>query len=98
MSQEKVAPLNDYFIIWAALLALLALTCGSAYVPLGFFNGVINLGIAAIKALLVMVFFMQLKSDRPVIRIFAGAAFLWLAILMGLSLVDFLARPQTAVP
>jgi hypothetical protein len=33
-------------VIWVALVALVALTVGSAFVPLGLFNGVINAGVA----------------------------------------------------
>ena len=52
--------------VWLALAALLAVTVGSAYVPLGPFNSVVNLIIAAIKAALIAVFFMNLKDFEPV--------------------------------
>jgi cytochrome c oxidase subunit 4 len=70
----------------------LLLTLGSAYLPLGWLNGVVNLAIAAAKALLVMIFFMHLRSSHYVLRLAAAAGFFWLAILIGLSLSDFLAR------
>jgi len=78
--------------VWAALLALLLLTLGSAYLRLGWANGAINVAIAAIKALLVMLFFMRLRASRPVLRLAAGAGFVWLLILGGLALADFLSR------
>ena len=76
----------------SACWRLLLLTLGSAYLSLGWLNGVVNLAIAVAKALLVMIFFMHLRSSHYVLRHLAAAGFFWLAILIGLSLSDFLAR------
>jgi cytochrome c oxidase subunit 4 len=81
-----------YVRTWLALLALLAATCGSSFVPLGRFNVVINLAIAGIKALLVVFAFMHLGKGRPTIRLVAAAGCAWLTLLVGLSLADFLVR------
>ena len=75
-----------------ALLLLLGLTAGSAFIPMGLFNTVANLGIAMAKALLVMIFYMRLKTDSPLLHIVAAAGFAWLAVLIGLSLLDLLTR------
>jgi cytochrome c oxidase subunit 4 len=79
---------RTYALVWVALLALLALTLGSAYLKMGWLNTAVNLGIAAAKALLVMLFFMHLRSGQAVLRIVAGAGFLWLALLIGLAFSD----------
>ncbi|HXU67588.1 MAG TPA: cytochrome C oxidase subunit IV family protein, partial [Casimicrobiaceae bacterium] len=92
MIRHPVAAVRTYVLVWVALMILLTLTLGSAYIPLGSLNTVINLGIAVAKALLVMLFFMHLRSGHPVLRIFASAGFFWLALLIGLSLTDFLTR------
>ena len=92
MIRHPVAAAKTYVLVWAGLLTLLALTLGSAYVPLGWLNSVINLAIAVAKALLVMIFFMHLRSSHYVLRLAAAAGFFWLAILIGLTLTDFLAR------
>jgi cytochrome c oxidase subunit 4 len=47
---------------------------------------------ALAKALLVAFFFMHLRSAHYMLRITAAAGFFWLAILICLSLTDFLAR------
>ncbi len=78
--------------VLVALLVLLALTAGSAFVPMGSFNAVTNLGIAAAKALLVMIFYMRLKTDSPLLHMVAAAGFAWLALLIALSLADLLTR------
>ena len=82
----------------AALLALLALSAGSALLKLGAFNEVANLGIAIIKALLVLSIFMRLKTDNALLRIVAGAGFAWLAVMIALSLADVLTRAPLLVP
>lgn len=87
-----VAAKKTYFAVWGTLLVLLLLSWGSAYLPLGSLNVLINLVIAAVKALLVMFFFMHLRSSDPLIRVVAFAALFWLVILATLSLSDFLTR------
>jgi cytochrome c oxidase subunit IV len=83
---------RTYVLVWVALICLLLLTLGSAYVRLGPMNSAINLAIAAAKALLVVFFFMHLRTGNAVLRVVAAAGFLWLALLIGLSLTDFVVR------
>lgn len=92
MIRHPVAAAGTYVLVWIGLLTLLMATLGSAYLSLGWLNGVVNLAIAVAKALLVMTFFMHLRSSHYVLKLFAAAGFFWLAILIGLSLSDFLAR------
>lgn len=92
MIAHPVPPARTYALVWVALIVLLLVTLGSAYVQLGRLNSAINLAVAVVKALLVVFFFMHLRSSHSVLRIVAAAGFFWLAILIGLSLTDFLAR------
>ncbi len=78
--------------VWLALLLLLALTVGSAYVPLGIFNSILNLTIAAIKVLLVLLFFMKLRASSPLLRLAAMAGLFWLAFMFVLTAGDYLTR------
>ncbi|MBO4224391.1 cytochrome C oxidase subunit IV family protein [Bradyrhizobium neotropicale] len=77
---------------WLVLLALLALTVGLSYVPLGNGNAMIALSIAALKAAVVAAVFMELWHRGPRTLIFAAAGLFWLAILLWLGLMDFLTR------
>lgn len=79
-------------LVWAALLALLGLTFGLAYIPLGPFNTVAGLGIAAIKVALVALLFMNLGLSNTLARLAAAAGFLWLVVLFALTLSDTLTR------
>jgi len=90
--QRSAPALRRYVLTWAVLLALLLVAVGTAYIPLGVVNVGLNLGIAVVKALLVMVVFMELGASRPVVRLAAAAGFFWLALLFILTLADYATR------
>jgi len=84
--------LKAYFYTWGGLLGLLALTCGSAFVPLGSWNVVINYAVALAKTLLVMIFFMHLRRGSAVVRLASATGLVFLALLAGLTLLDRFTR------
>jgi cytochrome c oxidase subunit IV len=92
MKTQAVIAEKTYFTVWGALLLLLLLSFGSAYIPLGTLNVIINLGISTAKVLLVMFFFMHLRSSNALLRIIAFAAYWWLLVLVSLTLSDVLSR------
>ena len=79
-------------LTWIALLVLLALTCGSAFLPLGRFNVIVNFAIAAAKAALVAWIFMRLRRGTPLLVLVAGAGLVWLSLLVGLTGADYVTR------
>lgn len=81
-----------YFRTAVILFALLALTVLLAHVSLGAAGPVLALTIAVAKAVLVGLFFMHLRWEHGISRLFAGAGVAWLLILMGLTLSDFMSR------
>jgi cytochrome c oxidase subunit IV len=83
---------RTYLFVWAALLALLVLTVASSFVHLGGWNAAVNVIIAGAKAALVAVFFMHLRERPALVRLAAVLGVVWLMILIGLSLSDFLTR------
>ncbi len=83
---------QTFIVVDVALLVLLAATYGVSFLHLGIFNLILNLGIAVIMAGLVAWFFMDLRSDAAIVRLFAGAALLWLIIMFSLGLNDWLTR------
>jgi len=78
--------------VFAALLGLLVLTAAAARVDLGAFNVPIALLIAAAKTALIFLFFMHLRYQRGLIRLFALSGFVWLALMGGLTFADYLTR------
>jgi cytochrome c oxidase subunit IV len=87
-----------YLLIFAVLIGLTALTTAAAYADLGPFNTVVALLIAIVKASLVGLFFMHLKWSGHLSRLAAIAALFWLAILIALSLADYLTRSSPPPP
>jgi cytochrome c oxidase subunit 4 len=95
---EAPPSIRSYALVWAALMLLLALTLGSAYIPMGALNVTVNLGVALAKTLLVIIFFMHLRHGSALVRVFASVGFLWLLILLVLSLSDYLSRTRVPPP
>lgn len=62
---HSVLPTRVYLAIGAALLVLTVVTVLAARIDLGSFNIVVAMLIAAVKASLVVLFFMHLKYDHP---------------------------------
>ena len=83
---------------WAALMLLLAATTASAFIPLGDFNLVVSLCIAVAKALVVLLFFMELRGSRALVRSFAAAGFFWLLIMIVLTGADYWHRSDARAP
>ena len=83
---------------WLALMILLAATTASAFVPRGSLNLPISLAIAVAKALIVLLFFMELRASRPLVRSFAAAGFFWLLIMIVLTGADYWHRSDTRAP
>jgi cytochrome c oxidase subunit 4 len=79
-------------IVWLALLGLLALTWGLAYVPLGSFNLPISLVIALVKAGLVAILFMELKESSALNRLVVTIGLLMLVTLFTLTSADVVTR------
>jgi cytochrome c oxidase subunit 4 len=79
-------------------MLLLAATTASAFVPLGSANIVISLGIAVAKALIVLLFFMELRASRALVRAFAAAGFFWLLIMIVLTGADYWHRTDAKAP
>ncbi len=95
---DHIASRKMYVLIFALLIGLTALTTAAAYVDLGPFNTVVAVLIAAVKASLVALFFMHLKWSSHLARLAAIAALFWLAILIALSLADYLTRNSPPPP
>lgn len=78
--------------VYVSLMFLLALTVGVSLLPLGIWGVVTGLLIAAIKAFLVIWFFMELRNSPPLVRLVAAAGMLWVGLLMVLIFGDYLTR------
>jgi cytochrome c oxidase subunit 4 len=93
-----IVPARTYFLVFAALVVLTAVTTAVAFVDLGPLNTVVALAIAVCKACLVVLFFMHVKYAPGLTRVVVVTGFLWLALLIGISLSDVVTRPWTPIP
>jgi cytochrome c oxidase subunit 4 len=97
---EHVLPVRIYVFVFIALMVLMGLTAFLSTIPMGReLNTVVALFIAAIKATLVLLFFMHLKYETYVIStvVFVAGLF-WLLIFFGMTLIDYLSRAKLGVP
>lgn len=85
-------PPRSLVFSWLALLALLVMTLGLSFVPMGNFNVVVALTIGAVKGLIVGLVFMKLAGHASLRWVFAGAGFFWLLFMFGLTMSDYLSR------
>ena len=89
---EHIVPPRVYFAVFAALIVLTATTTAISFLDLGPWNTVVALGIAFLKATLVVLFFMHVKYSPRLTQIVIAGGLFWLAILLALTLSDFMTR------
>lgn len=87
-----IVPVRTYLVIWLSLMLLLFATLGLAELDLNPFNAVAAMTVAVIKMLLILLYFMHVKFSSRLTWIVAAAGFLWLAIMLTLTLTDYMAR------
>lgn len=96
---RKSAPsLASHVAVYGALLLLLLLTTALAYLNLGWMSLVIALTIAITKTVLVVCFFMEVRNDQPLTRVFTLTGVFWLLILISLALTDYGSRNWLSLP
>lgn len=96
MSSTHISPTRNYFVVFAALMVLTVLTVLAAFQDLGPLNDIVALTIAVIKATLVILFFMHVIYNVRLVKVVVVGGFVWLAILLGLTLTDYLSRGDIA--
>jgi cytochrome c oxidase subunit 4 len=97
VSEHIVSP-KIYFAIFAALMIGTTLTVWAAFQNFGPFNIVIALGIATIKATLVVLYFMHARYSPKRTQLVIICSIFWLAIMLGMTLSDYDTRPHEMQP
>lgn len=87
-----------YFRAFVILMFLTVATVGVAFVDLGVLNIVTAVTIAAVKAVIVAVYFMHLRDNEPILWVVGGAGVVWFILLVALTLSDFLSRGWLYLP
>jgi cytochrome c oxidase subunit 4 len=89
---HHVAPVSLYLTIFGALMVGTILTVVVAKFDLGALNNIVMLTVACAKALLVVLYFMHVRWGTRLTWVVAASGFLWLLILFGLTMSDYVSR------
>ncbi len=87
-----VTPLWIYIGVFLALAIGTILTVAASRYDLGIWNTPIALGIAGLKAALVILYFMHVIHSSRLTWVVVIASFLWLGVLFVLTFADYLTR------
>ncbi|HYO79077.1 MAG TPA: cytochrome C oxidase subunit IV family protein [Thermoanaerobaculia bacterium] len=89
---HHVAPLGMYFAVFFALMILTVLTVWVSRIDLGAFNTAVAMGIAILKATVVILWFMHVIHSPRMTWIVVISSFVWLGVLFVLTFSDYLTR------
>ncbi|GAB7127297.1 hypothetical protein JCM19000A_18040 [Silvimonas sp. JCM 19000] len=99
MSEHNAARIvQDVAKVWLALLGLLALTVGTALLPLGIWNTLLNALIALLKVVLIGLCYMELLRHDALPRLMAVVALFFLVIMLGQTISEHLTRGISTTP
>jgi cytochrome c oxidase subunit 4 len=93
-----VLPKRLYYTIFGSLLGLTALTVAAAFIDMGPLNTPVALGIACVKAVLVVLYFMHLRYSERLVGVTVAITVLFLAILIVSVLTDYHSRGWLPFP
>jgi cytochrome c oxidase subunit IV len=89
---SHISPKSTYYAIFAALMVLTLITVAVAFVDLGILSFPVALGIAIVKATLVVLYFMHVKYSSQLTKLFVVSTLFFLVVLFGLTMTDYLTR------
>jgi len=95
---EHIVSKKLYFVIFGALMVLTFLTVWVATIDLGALNTPVALAIAVTKAVLVVLYFMHVRYSSRLTWVVVAGGFLWLIIMIGLTMSDYLTRGFLTYP
>ena len=84
--------LNTYRVVFAVLLVLTAVTVAAALQNLGALNNVVALGIATVKATLVLLYFMHVRGSSTLTKVAIASGIAFFFILVAFTLSDTTTR------
>jgi cytochrome c oxidase subunit IV len=88
-AHPHIVPVSTYLLVFLALMVLTAATIWVATIDFGALNTVVALGIAILKASLVVLFFMHVKYSPGLTKLLVAASFAWLALMIVGTLHDY---------
>jgi cytochrome c oxidase subunit 4 len=89
---NHITPYRTYAIVLISLLFLTIITVMATHIHLGAFTVALALIIACVKATAVLTYFMHLKFDDIILRIFVIMVFVLLAVVLVITFLDYINR------
>jgi len=89
-----ILPTRNYIFVFLARMVLTAATVWAAFHSWGPWNDVVAMGIAAVKASLVVLIFMHVRYSTRLTWLVVLAGILWLGIFFLLIFSDYLTRVE----
>jgi len=96
-AEHHITPVSVYLRTYGALLILMALTVIASGWNLGPLNNAVAMAIALTKAVLVVLFFMQVKYGTKLTWLWAAIGFIWFLLMFGI-LSDYISREWIQFP
>jgi cytochrome c oxidase subunit IV len=93
-----VLPVKTCVAVYFVLIGLTAATVGAAFLDLLYFSTPLALAIACSKALLVMLYFMELRHSPKLTWIILGNGAFWLIVMIMLTMSDMISRGWLGFP
>ncbi len=84
--------LSTFRLVFLALLVLTGITVWVAFMDLGAMNNVVALGIASIKATLVLLYFMRVRHSPSLTKVAIAGGIAFFVILVVFTLADTVTR------
>jgi cytochrome c oxidase subunit 4 len=93
MSEQQLPSVLEYTLVWAIVMVLFGANLGISFIDFGRgWNSTVTILIAAIQIALIGIYLMHMRSASGIMRLVSLTGLIWLAILVGLSLVDYATR------
>lgn len=94
MAGNHIVQPKTYATVFGGLVILMVATVAASYVHIPFPGGniLLAMAIAICKAALIVLFFMHVKYSSKMVWVFAASGFLFLMILIVLTMNDYLGR------
>ncbi|HEV8336645.1 MAG TPA: cytochrome C oxidase subunit IV family protein [Candidatus Polarisedimenticolia bacterium] len=95
---ERIVPRRVYVTVFALLIFFTIVTVWAAFADLGRLNLAVALGIATLKATLVILYFMHVRYNPRLIWLTLALAVSWLGMLLISVLTDYASRGWIPFP
>jgi len=87
--EQHLVPYHVYFWVWIGLLACTGLTVSAKYADLNHVAIFTALLIATVKAMLVTLYFMHIRFEKPLFFVMIAVTLVTYGIFIGLTFTDY---------